>query len=151
MTRFLMLVGVAVVAAAMYVAAAPGSQQKAKGPTAKQFNALKKEVATLSKTLKTVKAEAADADGFVETCLLSTNSGVAPVNQFGATTGTGYLFGTISSATSVRTALDIDSSTPFTGAYLQAVDPTCITTSSARHAQTRAGSRHLPLLAERSH
>ena len=159
MKRFLMLVGVAVVAAAMYVAAAPGSQQKAKGPTAKQFNALKKQVATLSKTLKTVKAEAADADGFVETCLLSTGSGVAPVNQFGTTTD-GFLFGPPQTATggavtaTTRTALDVDSSTPFTGAYLQAVDPTCITSSSSSatvHAQARSGSRHLPLLAERSH
>jgi hypothetical protein len=52
MKRFLMLVGVAVVAAAMYVAASPASQQSA-GPTAKQFNALKKQVAALSKTVKT--------------------------------------------------------------------------------------------------
>jgi hypothetical protein len=51
MKRFLMLVGVAVVAAAMYVAAAPGSQQ-ASGPTAKQFKALKAQVASLSKKLK---------------------------------------------------------------------------------------------------
>ena len=40
MKRFLMLVGVAVVAAAMYVAASPASQQS-RGPTLKQFNALK--------------------------------------------------------------------------------------------------------------
>ena len=40
MKRFLMLVGVAVVGAAMYVAASPASQQ-ANGPTARQFNALK--------------------------------------------------------------------------------------------------------------
>ena len=66
MKRFLMLVGVAVVAAAMYVAAGTASQQSA-GVTAKQFAALKKQVASLSKTLKTVKAEAADADGF-EAC-----------------------------------------------------------------------------------
>jgi hypothetical protein len=57
MTRFLMLVGVAAVAAAMYVAASPASQQS-RGPTAKQFNALKKEVATLSKNLKATKTEA---------------------------------------------------------------------------------------------
>jgi hypothetical protein len=44
MKRFLMLVGVAVVAAAMYVAASPASQQ-AKAPTEKQFLALKKQVA----------------------------------------------------------------------------------------------------------
>jgi hypothetical protein len=38
MKRFLLLVGVAVVAAAMYVAASPASQQSS-GPTAKQFKA----------------------------------------------------------------------------------------------------------------
>ena len=66
MKRFMLLVGVAVVAAAMYVAASPASQQ-ASGPSAKQFAALKKQVASLSKSLKTVKAEANDADGFVRT------------------------------------------------------------------------------------
>ena len=42
MKRFLMLVGVAVVAAAMYVAASPASQQS-KGATVKQFNALQED------------------------------------------------------------------------------------------------------------
>jgi hypothetical protein len=54
MSRFLMLVGVAAVAGAMYVAAASGSHQSA-GPTAKQFKALKTEVAVLSKKLKTTQ------------------------------------------------------------------------------------------------
>ena len=76
MKRFMMLVGVAVVAAAMYVAASPASQQAGR-PSAKQFAALKKQVASLSKTLKPVKAEANDADGFVRTCLISTDSVVA--------------------------------------------------------------------------
>ena len=57
MKRFLMLVGVAAVAAAMYVAASPASQQS-RGPTLKQFNALKKQVATLNKKLKAVTTEA---------------------------------------------------------------------------------------------
>ena len=48
MNRFLMLVGVAVVAAAMYVAASPASQQS-KGPTEKQFLALKKTVTAQGK------------------------------------------------------------------------------------------------------
>ena len=46
-----MLVGVAVVAGAMYVAASPASRQAA-APSARQFAALKKQVAGLSKTLK---------------------------------------------------------------------------------------------------
>jgi outer membrane murein-binding lipoprotein Lpp len=51
MKRFLMLMSVAVVAAAMYVAAGSASQQST-GPTAKQFKALKAQVAALSKRVK---------------------------------------------------------------------------------------------------
>jgi outer membrane murein-binding lipoprotein Lpp len=54
MKRFLMLVAVAAVAGAMYVAASPASQQSS-GPTAKQFKALKAQVAALSKKLKTTE------------------------------------------------------------------------------------------------
>ena len=61
MKRFLMLVGVAVVAAAMYVAASPAIQQS-KGPTAKQFKALKAQVASLSKTVKAVKTLVLDSE-----------------------------------------------------------------------------------------
>ena len=130
MKRFLLLAGVAVVAAAMYVAASPASQQ-ARGPTAKQFNALKKQVASLSKSEKALKKEA-DAEAGVLTCLVAGNSGLLPVNQFGTTT-TGFLFGTTTAATSVRSALDLDkSATP--GALLVAVDPACVTSSGSAHA-----------------
>ena len=130
MKRFLLLAGVAVVAAAMYVAASPASQQ-ARGPTAKQFNALKKQVASLSKSEKALKKEA-DAEAGVLTCLVAGNSGLLPVNQFGTTT-TGFLFGTTTAATSVRSALDLDkSATP--GALLVAVDPACVTSSGLAHA-----------------
>ncbi len=131
MKRFLMLVGVAVVAGAMYVAAAPGSQ-RASGPSAKQFAALKKQVATLSKSEKTLKKEADSAAAFIGTCLVSTGAGIVPVNQFGtATTGPGFLYGTqVSSAP--RTALDVDTSTT-PGALLLAVDPSCVTTSGLAH------------------
>ena len=153
MKRFLMLVGVAVVAGAMYVAASPASQQS-KGPTAKQFLALKKQVATLNKTLKTVKAEANAAAGFIATCLVSTNSGVLPVNQFG-TTSNGYLFGppgTPPTTATARTALDVDQSTS-PGGFLQGVDPSCVSsTSAAGHAAGHAGSgTRLHFRAERSH
>jgi hypothetical protein len=142
MKRFLMLVGVAVVAAAMYVAAGTASQQSAQGVSPKAFKALQKQVATLSKTLKTVKAEAADADGFVQTCLVSSNSGVLPINDFGDPAGTfGYQYfdGT---QTVDTTALDVDLSSPFQGVYLQGVDPACIS-PAARHNQTRSGAGHL--------
>ncbi len=130
MKRFLLLAGVAVVAAAMYVAASPASQQ-ARGPTAKQFNALKKQVASLSKSEKALKKEA-DAEAGVLTCLVAGNSGLLPVNQFGTAT-TGFLFGATSGATSVRSALDVDKSTT-PGALLVAVDPACVTSSGLAHA-----------------
>jgi hypothetical protein len=157
MKRFLMLVGVAVVAAAMYVAAAPGSQQ-AKGPTAKQFKALKKQVTSLNKKLTALtKSEAAttkladDAEGFIADCLTSTGGGALGVNQFGTTTGTGFQVGTVGQpASSVRTALDLEQNTT-TGAYLQVVDPSCLVSSTAALAQTHSGSSRLPLRLERSH
>jgi outer membrane murein-binding lipoprotein Lpp len=144
MKRFLMLVGVAVVAAAMYVAAGSASQQS-KGVSPKAFKALQKQVASLSKELKTVKAEAQDADGFIQSCLVSSNSGVLPINEFGDPAGTfGYQYfdGT---QTVDTTALDVDLSTPFQGAYIQGVDPACVSTA-ARHHLTNAG--HLLLRGE---
>jgi hypothetical protein len=160
MKRFLMLVGVAVVAAAMYVAASPASQQS-KGPSAKQFKALKKQVATLTKALKTVKAEAADADGFVQTCMVSANSGVLPINQFGDPQGTasgtaqGYVYGTGAGITPTNipgaaytTALDVDGSSPFQGIYIQGVDPSCVTAALRHH--TGSGAGRLSLRVERA-
>jgi hypothetical protein len=136
MKRFLMLVGVAVVAAAMYVAASPASQQST-GPSAKQFSALKKQVASLSTSLKSVKAEAAAAAGFITTCFTSTNAGVVPVSRLGNTTGTsttGYFFGTLPTASSVVAAIDVTPTGGTPGAYLQAVDPSCVKASALRHA-----------------
>jgi outer membrane murein-binding lipoprotein Lpp len=138
MKRFLMLVGVAVVAGAMYVAAGTASQQS-RGPTAKQFKALKAQVASLSKKLKATKSEADAAVGFIGTCFVSSNAGVVGVSQFGDTT-TGFLFGTATAGTP-RTALDADASTT-PGALLQAVDPTCVQ-AALRHRQTRAGGLQL--------
>ena len=104
-----MLVGVAIVAAAMYVAVASGSQQS-RGPTARQFNALKKEVTSLSKTLKTVKTEADDAVTIIGGCYLTASGSsatftVLPVAQFGGT-GDGFLFGT-NTTFAPRSALDV--------------------------------------------
>ena len=149
MKRFSMLVGVAVVAAAMYVAASPASQQ-ASGPTAKQFNALKKQVATLSKKLKSTKSEADAAVGFIGGCFATNNAGALPINQFGDPTGTpssGYQYNDGTNPVFNTTALDVDLSTPFQGIYVQAVDPSCVQ-SALRHRATRAGNR-LPLHVER--
>jgi hypothetical protein len=150
MKRFLMLVGVAAVAAAMYVAASPASQQ-AKGPTLKQFNALKKQVGSLKKTLKTVKSEADAAVGIIGACYLHQNADgtvsftVMPVSQFGDTS-TGFLFGTSGSSTP-RSALDVAASSP--QAYIQEVDSTCATVSALRHGAAHSSSGRVERWAER--
>jgi hypothetical protein len=151
MKRFLMLVGVAVVAAAMYVAASPASQQ-ASGPTLKQFTALKKQVATLSKKLKAVKSEADAAVTIIGACYLKDNGNntvgflAMPVSQRGNSSA-GYLFGT--SGTNVpTTALDEVATGP--QAYLQEVDPQCATTSFLRHGAVRSGSSRVQHWAERN-
>ena len=137
MKRFLMLVGVAVVAAAMYVAASPASQQST-GPSAKEFNSLKKQFVALKKDEAQVKKAAVAAAGFIQNCFLSTNAGVVPVSRLGNTTGTsttGYQFGAVGTpATSVVAAIDVTPSGGTPGAYLQAVDPSCIKASALRHA-----------------
>src|SRR3954453_14546840 len=139
MKRFSMLVAVAAVAGAMYVAASPASQQS-RGPTLKQFNALKKQVATLSKSLKTVvKPEADISAAYILTCLSSVSGGsitinAMPVSQRGSTTS-GYLFGTSSSSTPT-TALDIDTTAPTD--VLQEFDPSCLS-GALRHSAARSG------------
>ena len=152
MKRFLMLVAVAAVAGAMYVAASPASQQ-AKGPTLKQFNALKKQVATLSKQVKTiVKPEADAAVAIIGACYLKDNGNgtasflVMPVSQRGTNTS-GYLFGT-SGINAPTTALDEVTSSP--QAYLQEVDPQCATTSFLRHGAVHSGSSRVQHWVERA-
>jgi hypothetical protein len=158
MKRFLMLVGVAVVAGAMYVAAAPGSRQ-ATAPTTRQYAALKKQIGILNKKLKVltkdetnVKKLAVDVGGFVVECFLSTNAGAAGVTQFGDASSSTYGFYYAAAAgapQTFRTGLDLDTSATPQG-YLQAVDPTCVTGSTGA-ASKLAGTAHLPLLRERSH
>jgi hypothetical protein len=152
MKRFLMLVGVAAVAGAMYVAASPASQQ-ASGPTLKQFNALKKQVATLSKTLKTVKSEADASVAIIGTCYLKDNGDgtvsfvTMPVSQLG-NSSSGFLFGTDAATALPRTALDVAASSP--SAYLQQVAPTCATQSFLRHGAVRSGASRVQSWAERT-
>ena len=107
MKRFMMLLGVAVVAGAMYVAASPASQQ-ASGPTAKQFKALKAQVAALAKKVKTVQTDVNDLALIYVHCSLHSEIGVS---QRGDST-TGYLFGTTSASATPTTALDLASSSP---------------------------------------
>ena len=150
MTRFLMLVGVGVVAAAMYVAAGTASQ-RSRGPTAKQFKALKAQVASLSKSLKSTRAEADAAVGFISECLVSQNAGVWGTSEFGdGSAGTfGYWYTDNGTAYSNVTALDFDGSTT-PDAYLQAVDPACVNSTGLRHL-LKPGSGRLPRAGERTH
>jgi hypothetical protein len=160
MKRFLMLVGVAAVAGAMYVAAAPGSRQST-APTARQFNTLKRQVASLNKKLKlltkdekTVKTAAVAAVGYIAACFFDSNSNIEnlKVNEFGTTT-TGFLFGTPAggatpTAATARSALDVDASaSPL--AYLQEVTPACVTGAAQTGAASSSVTR-LQLWAERA-
>ena len=144
MKRLWMFVGVAVVAAAMYVAASPASQQS-KGPTAKQFAALKKQVASLTKELKTVKPEADISASYILTCLSSVSGSsltinAMPVSQRGSNTS-GYLFGTTAASSTPTTALDINTAAPTD--VLQEFDPSCLSGSALRHSAARSGINRL--------
>ena len=159
MKRLLMLVGVAAVAGAMYVAAAPGSSQSAAPPTARQFATLKRQVASLSKSLKALKKDEAQvkkvagvALGFIGACFFDSSGQLEnlPVSQFG-TTSAGFLFGTdVPGGAAPRSALDIDASgSPL--AFLQEITPACLTSTAAlRHGSVRSGSSRLQIWAERT-
>jgi opacity protein-like surface antigen len=116
MKRFLMLVGVAVVAAAMYVAASPASQQS-KGPTLKQFNALKAKVASLSKSEKALKKVVTDC---VQVAI--------PINQFGDPDGS--LSGTAQGYDYGKTTFPGDPG-PTTGFFTTGLDVTAPTDAGA--------------------
>lgn len=157
MNKFLMLIGVAVVAGAMYVAAASGSQQ-AKAPTAKQFKALKKQVTSLSKTVKAVKTVAAAE----LTVLADCDAGAAPIAEFGDPSGTfGYHYVQPDKTTEILTsALDLTSSSDTNAGWFAFGSSTCgtvLNTSGLRHAAARAGiqlphaAAHLPSLAAHRH
>jgi len=107
MKRFLMLVGVAVVAGAMYVAASPASQQSS-GPTAKQFKALKAQVTALSKKLKTTQNDLDTLAFAYIHCSLPTEIGIS---QRGSSTN-GYRFGADNTTATGTTALDLVNSSP---------------------------------------
>lgn len=154
MKRFLMLVAVATVAGAMYVAAAPGSQQST--PTARQFTALKKQVAKLSKSLNAlkkdegkVKSGAVEAETFLASCFVS--AGAVGVGQFGDANGAfGFKYTTDGINETRRTALDVDTSAA-PQALLQAVSPTCISSSNSAEHALHSSSTRVPVRAERAH
>lgn len=124
MRSFLMMAGVAAVAGAMYVATASGSQQS-RGPTAKQFKALKTQVATLSKKLKTTQNDLDSLAVAYVHCSLPSEIGVA---QKGGSTF-GYSF-TAGGNTFYTAALDLADSTPVSPVNWEltpfnAADPAC--------------------------
>jgi hypothetical protein len=144
MNRFLMLVGVAVIAAAMYVAASPASQQS-KGPTLRQFNALKKTVTAQGKTLKVLK----DFAGLEATLIVDCVQGAVPIDQFGNPAGTpaeGYKYQlpVNNVATEIfTTGLDVTDPAQDPGAFfITGGDSTCgtlVNGSGLRHAAAKAG------------
>lgn len=156
MRRFLMLVGVAAVAGAMYVAAAPGSRQ-ATAPTARQFAALKKQVAVLNTKLKAltkdeknVKTAAVAAVAYIGACFLDSNGNIEnlQVADIGNTT-TGFYFGTTGGpATTTRSALDVQTPGLPPLAYLQEVTPACVTGAAA--ASPASGIARVGAWAERA-
>jgi hypothetical protein len=153
MKRFLMLVGVAVVAAAMYVAASPASQQS-KAPSAKQFNALKKQVAKLSKSVKSLTTDVNDLGTILGGCYFTVSGNSASANalgvsQFGSATN-GYLFGTTANASTPRTALDVQATSP--QEFLQEVNPACVAGGALSHGAASRGMRFLHVwMAQHSH
>jgi hypothetical protein len=152
-----MLVGVAAVAGAMYVAAAPGSRQ-ATGPTAKQFAALKRQVATLTSRLTALKKDETQVKGaavaavdYIGACFLDSNGKIQnlQVSQAGDTTA-GFYFGTANTpATATRSALDVVQTGATPLAYLQAVTPACVT-GAATAAAPQSGIARAQLWAERT-
>lgn len=160
MNRFLMLVGVAAVAAAMYVAASPASQQS-KFATEKQFLALQKKVTTQGKTIKQLKQLAAlEATYFVDCAKLA-----VPIDQFGdgSTAQTeGYNYSQPAGAGNfLTTALDVTDPAQDTGAlFITGGDASCgtlVNGTGLRRAAAKAGvqipraTRHLPSFSAHQH
>jgi hypothetical protein len=138
-SRFVVLVGVAGVAGAMYVAAASGSQQS-RGPTAPQFAALKKQVASLSKTVKGLKTVVIAETGLLASC----DQHAAPINQFGDPSGTfGYHWRQPDGTTEIlTTALDASSPSDPNALWFAYGDSSCnLALGGLRHAAGRAGIR----------
>jgi hypothetical protein len=125
--RFLMLVGVAVVAAAMYVAASSAGQVS-KGVSVAKFNALSKKVAALTKRVKTDEGDLNTlAFAYVHCSLPS----ALDISQ-----RSGYQFGS-----GTTTALDLGTAgtSPFVVTPFNTSDSGCVSligAAAARHRTT---------------
>jgi hypothetical protein len=147
MTRFLMLVAVAAVAGAMYVAAATGSQ-RAVPPSGKQFSALKKQVTRLKKSLGAlkkdegnVKALSAAEAGLLEACVAV----AVPVDQFGDAQNhsEGFIYTQLDKSNVLTTALDAAASTDTNAVWFVGGDSSCGTALSGGTLQTDAAAAGL--------
>jgi hypothetical protein len=138
MKQFMLLVGVAAVAGAMYVAGASGSQQ-ASGPSLAQFKALKKQVASEGKTLNSVK-KLAVAEGAL---LVACDAHAVAIGQFGnpaAGEGYHYLLPSNNPPEILTTSLDAANPADPNASFFAYGGPTCNTAlGGLRHAAPRAG------------
>jgi hypothetical protein len=107
MKGFALLVGALAGAALLYVTTAVGGQQA--GPTRAEFNALKKQVATLKKDDQGVQA-------VLNTCF----NGAVPAASF-----TGYEYRAADGSTVLTTALDVAQSPDTPTVFLLDVGATC--------------------------
>jgi hypothetical protein len=143
MKRFLMVLGVVGVGAALYVAAAPGGQTA--GPSAKQFKALKKEVASLKKEVTQVKQLSLSVAFVLVDCMAA----ATPIDEFGdaANQTEGYVYQPTGGAPTVlTTALDVTSSSDPNAAWITSGGSACATDingTALRRMAARAGV-HLP-------
>lgn len=109
MKRFLAVLAILAIGSVVYVATAPAGQ-KAAGPTAAQFAALKKQVTKLQKQVKSAQSDTDALAGFVLACMA--HQPVA-IDRVGSSTS-GYLFGapgTPPASATATTALDLAPST----------------------------------------
>jgi hypothetical protein len=142
MKRFLMLVGVAAVAGAMYVAAASGSQRSA-GPTAKQFAALKKQVAALQKKEKATDNLANDTAIALVHCVLHGSQGLLQWGDASGAHSYGFTYTPPNSNTStMQSALDFypaASSSTVVPLFAEN-DPACVSLVGAAGLRHNAGA-----------
>ena len=151
MKRFLIVLACVVAFGALYVAAAPGSQQA--GPTAKQFRALKAQVAKLQKDEGQVKKLALTMDALLTDCMSTT----VPIDDFGdfvnspAQFGYTYTDPAINSGTPfLTTALDVTADDDPYALWITGGTSACGNDFSAlRHKMARISGIRLPAATHR--
>jgi len=126
MQRFLIVLALVAVAGATYVAAAPGSQTA--GPTATQFNALKREVAVLQRRVGNIHGLVRAHGRLLNDCMATGG----PITRRGdwqdenQTFGYSYSDPTINSGTPfLTTALDVTAPDDPTAIWITGGGPRC--------------------------